>query len=173
MHKPLKYVLEQARRQFLIGSASLGAILGFTLNGFASSTAFTATALDDRTQANLATLVRRMFPHQHFNEAAFRGVADTIAAEAGTSMPLTELLNDGIASLDAAQDPYWLDASEKNQLAAMQTIQEKPFFQYVLNKSIDVLYRDQSLLSTLGYEGSSIEKGGYIQRGFNDIDWLP
>jgi hypothetical protein len=24
----------------------------------------------------------------------------------------------------------------------------------------------------LGYEGESASKGGYINRGFNDIDWL-
>jgi hypothetical protein len=24
-----------------------------------------------------------------------------------------------------------------------------------------------------GYEGASADKGGYIDRGFNDIDWLP
>ena len=25
----------------------------------------------------------------------------------------------------------------------------------------------------LGYEGSSFEQGGYLHRGFNDLDWLP
>ena len=25
----------------------------------------------------------------------------------------------------------------------------------------------------LGYEGASFDKGGYINRGFNDLDWLP
>ena len=25
----------------------------------------------------------------------------------------------------------------------------------------------------LGYEGYSSDKGGYINRGFNDLDWLP
>ena len=24
----------------------------------------------------------------------------------------------------------------------------------------------------IGYEGSSFERGGYLQRGFDDIDWL-
>jgi hypothetical protein len=24
-----------------------------------------------------------------------------------------------------------------------------------------------------GYEGSSVEKGGYLGRGFDDIAWLP
>ena len=25
----------------------------------------------------------------------------------------------------------------------------------------------------LGYEGTSFDKGGYVNRGFNDLDWLP
>jgi hypothetical protein len=25
----------------------------------------------------------------------------------------------------------------------------------------------------LGYEGPSFDKGGYLERGFNDLDWLP
>jgi hypothetical protein len=25
----------------------------------------------------------------------------------------------------------------------------------------------------LGYEGPSFDKGGYLNRGFNDLDWLP
>jgi len=25
----------------------------------------------------------------------------------------------------------------------------------------------------LGYEGPSFDKGGYINRGFDDLDWLP
>jgi hypothetical protein len=25
----------------------------------------------------------------------------------------------------------------------------------------------------LGYEGPSFDKGGYLHRGFNDLDWLP
>jgi hypothetical protein len=28
-------------------------------------------------------------------------------------------------------------------------------------------------LDLLGYEGRSFAKGGYLQRGFNDLDWLP
>jgi hypothetical protein len=27
--------------------------------------------------------------------------------------------------------------------------------------------------AALGYEGSSYDKGGYINRGFNDLNWLP
>jgi hypothetical protein len=38
---------------------------------------------------------------------------------------------------------------------------------------ITALYNQPDLWAKLGYEGSSAEHGGYIHRGFNDIDWLP
>ena len=35
------------------------------------------------------------------------------------------------------------------------------------------LYNQKDLWAKFGYEGSSADKGGYINRGFSDIDWLP
>ena len=34
------------------------------------------------------------------------------------------------------------------------------------------LYNQQELWPIFGYEGESFSKGGYINRGFDDIDWL-
>jgi len=34
------------------------------------------------------------------------------------------------------------------------------------------LYNQKPLWAKFGYEGSSADKGGYINRGFNDIDWV-
>ncbi len=34
------------------------------------------------------------------------------------------------------------------------------------------LYDNKAVWPLFGYEGSSWEKGGYLNRGFNDIDWL-
>ena len=35
------------------------------------------------------------------------------------------------------------------------------------------LYDDHEVWDLLGYEGSSFDKGGYLHRGFDDLDWLP
>ena len=35
------------------------------------------------------------------------------------------------------------------------------------------LYNDPQVWEKLGYEGPSAEQGGYLSRGFDDIDWLP
>jgi hypothetical protein len=53
-----------------------------------------------------------------------------------------------------------------------EELQTEPFFGAILNQTIDVLYRNRDVWKLLGYEGSSIEYGGYLNRGFNDVDWL-
>ncbi len=35
------------------------------------------------------------------------------------------------------------------------------------------LYDDKEVWEILGYEGASYDKGGYLHRGFDDLDWLP
>ncbi len=59
------------------------------------------------------------------------------------------------------------------KLQVMEELQTEPFFGAILNQTIDVLYRNPDVWKLVGYEGSSIEYGGYLNRGFNDIDWLP
>ena len=35
------------------------------------------------------------------------------------------------------------------------------------------IYSDPNTWKLLGYEGPSFAQGGYIDRGFNDLEWLP
>jgi hypothetical protein len=35
------------------------------------------------------------------------------------------------------------------------------------------LYGNPRVAAFFGWEGSSVEHGGYINRGFDDIGWLP
>jgi hypothetical protein len=45
----------------------------------------------------------------------------------------------------------------------------------VLLKSIvvEVLFRDPALWDIVGYGGSAVEQGGYLNNGFDTITWLP
>lgn len=47
------------------------------------------------------------------------------------------------------------------------------FFEGVRSKTILTLYDDREVWALLGYDGRSFELGGYAQRGFGDLDWLP
>ncbi len=50
--------------------------------------------------------------------------------------------------------------------------QNGPFFQKVRSSLITGLYNNKELWPFFGYEGESASKGGYINRGFNDLDWV-
>ena len=47
------------------------------------------------------------------------------------------------------------------------------FFEHVRGTTTVTLYNDKETWELLGYEGASYDEGGYINRGFNDLDWLP
>ena len=67
----------------------------------------------------------------------------------------------------------WLEASADDKLRVLQKLEDEPYFGQLLNAAIDTLYQDPAVYRRLGYEGSAIEFGGYLNRGFDDIDWLP
>ena len=53
------------------------------------------------------------------------------------------------------------------------TFLESSFFSSVHGTGLVALYNNHDVWELLGYEGPSYDKGGYIDRGFNDLDWLP
>ena len=46
------------------------------------------------------------------------------------------------------------------------------FFKTLRSDLVVSLYNQPAIWPKFGYEGSSAEHGGYIARGFDDIDWL-
>ena len=50
--------------------------------------------------------------------------------------------------------------------------EETAFFQQLRGDLVVSLYNQKEVWPKFGYEGSSYEHGGYIERGFNDLDWL-
>ena len=88
------------------------------------------------------------------------------------------LLEDGVRRLDQdardrhnaayAQVPW-----EADRVVLLQGIEQTDFFKKLRSDLVVSLYNQEELWPKFGYEGSSAEHGGYIKRGFNDIDWLP
>jgi len=46
------------------------------------------------------------------------------------------------------------------------------FFKTLRSGLVIGLYNQKELWPLFGYEGSSADKGGYIERGFDDLTWL-
>ena len=57
-------------------------------------------------------------------------------------------------------------------MALLQRIEQTDFFQKVRGDHVVSPLQQEELWPNFGYEGSSADQGGYITRGFGDIDWL-
>ncbi len=62
---------------------------------------------------------------------------------------------------------------ERDRLPLVQAITDTPFFQKLRSDLVVSFYNQKDLWPRFGYEGPSWEHGGYLERGFNDLDWLP
>jgi len=51
-------------------------------------------------------------------------------------------------------------------------MEDSAFSQKVRSTLVTGIYNNRDVWLELGYEGPSAEKGGYITRGFDDINWL-
>ena len=84
---------------------------------------------------------------------------------------------DGVASLNAAarrisKQDYASTPRETDCVARIAHDRGMPFFAKMCGDMIAGLYNNPDVWEILGYEGASAHLGGYINRGFNDIDWL-
>ena len=68
---------------------------------------------------------------------------------------------------------YALESEGKaDRVAVLKSIETTPFFAKVRGDMVVALYNQPEVWAKLGYEGASAEYGGYIHRGFEDIDWI-
>ncbi len=122
---------------------------------------------------SLARMAELLFPHDGLSPAVYHDAVKALLKRAAGDTRFINTLKDGIDVLDATDDARWTRRKEKDQLFALRSIEPSEFFQMVRRSILESLYRDPRVWSIVGYEGNAIQQGGYLHRGFNDIDWLP
>lgn len=126
--------------------------------------------------ANFNTLVkmaRDIYPHDKLPDAIYAAVISGHDAAAKDDAAKKTMLDEGVAALNtAAGGSYDGIAAEADRTAILKSIEATPFFQAIRGSLITGLYNNQEYWPQFGYEGESASKGGYIERGFGDIDWL-
>jgi hypothetical protein len=117
-------------------------------------------------------MARDIYPHDQvadrFYAVAVKGYDDAAAKD---------LVAAGIASLNAAAQAqghadYVSIGWEEDRVKVLQAIEGEVFFQTVRAGLVTGLYNQKDVWPIFGYEGESFSQGGYIDRGFDDIDWL-
>jgi hypothetical protein len=130
-----------------------------------------AARLSERQRTVLFRLLRVAYPHDRFPDGPYERTATQVEAAAGAGADTLAALAAGLDALDANGDFTALD--EAAATAALEKVEREPFFRQIHATTVVALYDDREVWRLLGYEGSSFEQGGYLHRGFDDLDWLP
>jgi hypothetical protein len=165
------------RREFLKGTGILTGTLAASslLAALAPSRAWALelTTLSSAQGDALLQMGKVLYPHKGLPDAVYALLAKDLDAAAGKDPQKAQMLRDGVAALDKAAGGSFVAASDATKLEAVKSLQGTPFFNAARGQCITSLYDNEMAFAHFGYPGPSWDKGGYVQRGFNDLKWLP
>jgi len=112
-----------------------------------------------------------MYPHDALPDDVYARVGEKLAEAGREDAGTRRTIEDGVSALNDGR-PF-AERSADEQLEALKQIEGSDFFELVRSTAVTEVYSDQRTWQLVGYEGPSFAKGGYIDRGFNDLGWLP
>ncbi|UPK34066.1 gluconate 2-dehydrogenase subunit 3 family protein [Bradyrhizobium sp. 186] len=170
-----------SRRIFLRGAATavptvaIAASVGLSIE---DAWAEESTALAPSTMKTLVKVARDIYPHDFLGDVYYINAIKPWDGKAAKDPAVKTLLEEGVGRLDQdAQGRHnvaYINVPwEADRIVLLQGIEQSDFFKKIRSDLVVSLYNQQELWPKFGYEGSSAEYGGYVKRGFSDIDWLP
>lgn len=163
------------RRALLARSVAVGALV-VTGAGFIAAPnaawALEVTVISEHQMATLLQMARDIYPHDKVGDRFY-----AVAVKGYDAEDKKALVEEGVAALDAAAQAaghadYASVGWEEDRVKILQGMEDTAFFQTVRGGLVTGLYNQKEVWPIFGYEGESFSKGGYIERGFDDIDWL-
>jgi hypothetical protein len=163
------------RRQLLSQAMTAGATFVIGTGFVAGSDAAWATevvALKPESMATLVQMARDIYPHDRIADQFY-----VVAVKGYDTSEAAPEIEAGIAELNAAavakgHASYLAMGWERDRVDALRGIEESAFFQKIRGGLVTGLYNQKAVWPLFGYQGESFSQGGYIDRGFNDINWL-
>ena len=171
---------EMTRRQLLASGVKAGAALvvggGFVAHA-TDAWAVETKALTPATMATLIQMARDIYPHDRIADRHYALTVKAHDEKAVGDEAFRAMIEDGVAGLDTmargqGHASYLGTGWEIDRVAMLRAIEKSPFFQTIRGGMVVGLYNQKEVWPVFGYEGESFTGGGYIDRGFNDINWL-
>lgn len=163
------------RRQLLSHTLAAGA-LSVTGAGFIAAPnaawALEVAVITPDQMATLLQMARDIYPHDQVADQFY-----AVAVKGYDAADKKDMVAAGIAEVDAAAKAmghasYAAIGWEEDRVKVLQSVEAGTFFQTVRSGLVTGLYNQKEIWPIFGYQGESFSQGGYIERGFNDIDWL-
>ena len=120
----------------------------------------------------LVSIYRTMFPHHGVPDEFYEYVVRKLDDKAAQDQDLPRFLSEGVEALNGQTGPSWTGLSEEARLEALKRAEQTAFFQRLRSDFVLYFYSNPAIRPRFGYEGPSNDQGGYLHRGFNDIDWI-
>jgi hypothetical protein len=171
-----KHELRGLTRRQLLSRGMAAGTLAIAGAGFIAAPnaawAVEVTVITPEQMATLLQMARDIYPHDQVPDQFYAVAVKGYDAEDKKAM-----VAEGIAAVDAAAKAmghanYLAAGWEEDRVRVLQSIETTPFFQTVRSGLVTGLYNQKEVWPIFGYQGESFSQGGYIERGFNDIDWL-
>lgn len=134
--------------------------------------ALEVTHISESEMATLIQMARDIYPHDQVGDEYY-----AVAVKGYDSADHKDMVAAGVAELDQAaqamsgqayKDMHW----EENRVAVLKKMEDSAFFQTVRGGLVTGLYNQKAVWPIFGYEGESFSQGGYLNHGFDDINWL-
>lgn len=130
--------------------------------------------LSPETMKTLILMSRDIYPHDRIADRFYAIAAKPFDEKALATPANKALFENGVAKLNGLAGPGGYSGLqwEAERVALLLKIADTPMFEEVRSTLVVSLYNQKDVWPIFGYEGESFSKGGYIHRGFDDLDWL-
>ncbi len=156
-----------SRRDFVLTASALAGV--GVLSGCARKESETSPEAQDFDA--VTALIRQMFPHDGIAQSTYADIAVIVRQKLNSEANWPSLQAEGAAAFEAQGD--WAALDDAGRVAAAKVISDTAFFKTVYQTALFEFYSHSDVWRHLGYPGASWPEGGYINRGFDDINWLP
>ncbi|MCW2697338.1 MAG: Tat (Twin-arginine translocation) pathway signal sequence domain protein [Modestobacter sp.] len=126
-----------------------------------------------RTRRLLVRLLQVAYPHERFPAGPYERTAAAIVDAARADAADGRAITRGLAGLDRAAGGDFLALDDAAAETLLRDRADEYFFRRIRSTAVVALYDSADVWELLGYEGPSFDRGGYLHRGFDDLDWLP
>jgi hypothetical protein len=133
--------------------------------------------LGPATMKTLIRIARDIYPHDRLPDRHYANAVKTYDRQAGTDPELKTLIEAGVAGIDDMAlgrygGAYVQIALEERRVAVLNEATSDALLVKLRGDLRISLYNDPAVWPIFGYEGESFSRGGYLHRGFDDIEWL-
>lgn len=162
-----------SRRQLCTTVATLPILASTLLSCSQDATTTHPVAESSNELRALQQFIEHLFPLEKVAVDMKQEIAVELYEQAKTDVSLKELLTNAQRGLDDAVNGDWISTELTEQISVMKTVENDPWFIAIRFRAQGLFFANEGVGAAIGYQGPSIYDGGYINRGFDDIDWLP